>query len=102
MTPATVAAFPARQISLLVTHAPSCAVGGRLIYATCTVLRDENERVVERFLGERSDFVVAPLKEIWGGARAKELGQADDGFLRLSPERHDTDGFFAAVMRRVR
>jgi 16S rRNA (cytosine967-C5)-methyltransferase len=75
-------------------------VGGRLIYATCTVARDENEKVVERFLAERDDFVPVPVKEIWGRERAERLG--DGMTLRLAPNRHDTDGFFAAVLRRVR
>ena len=96
------AEFPPRQTGLLVTYAPLVAVGGRLIYATCTVMGDENERVVEQFLAERDDFVRVPVKEIWGRARAEELSQGEDGFLRLSPALHDTDGFFAAVMRRVR
>lgn len=99
---ATVAQFPPRQVGLLVTYAPLVAVGGRLIYATCTVVGEENEGVVEGFLRERDDFVRVPLKEIWGRARAEELAQTDDGFLRLSPSLHDTDGFFAAVLRRVR
>jgi 16S rRNA (cytosine967-C5)-methyltransferase len=97
---ATVESFPARQLALLVTYAPLAAVGGRLIYATCTVDREENERVVERFLAERDDFVPVPAKEIWGRERAEALG--DGMTLRLSPQRHDTDGFFAAILRRVR
>jgi 16S rRNA (cytosine967-C5)-methyltransferase len=92
--------FPALQLSLLVDYAPLCAVGGRLIYATCTVLSAENERVVERFLAERPDFQPMPLKEIFGKERALALG--DGVTLRLLPHRHDTDGFFAAVLRRVR
>jgi 16S rRNA (cytosine967-C5)-methyltransferase len=76
------------------------AVGGRLIYATCSVLRSENEAVVERFLAERPDFVLMPLKEIWGRERAQPLG--DGNVLRLYPDRHDTDGFFTAILRRVR
>jgi 16S rRNA (cytosine967-C5)-methyltransferase len=100
LTRATVASFPARQLGLLVTYAPLVAVGGRLIYATCTVARAENEKVVERFLAERDDFVPVPVKEIWGRERAERLG--DGMTLRLSPNRHDTDGFFAAVLRRVR
>ena len=75
-------------------------MGGRLIYATCTVLAAENERVVERFLAERPEFEPMALKEIFGSERAATLG---DGItLRLFPHRHDTDGFFAAVLRRVR
>lgn len=100
LTRAAVDAFPARQLALLVDYAPLCAVGGRLIYATCTVTRAENDRVIERFLAERDDFVAVPVKEIWGRARAEQVG--DGQVLRLLPNRHDTDGFFAAVLRRVR
>ena len=75
-------------------------MGGRLIYATCSVVEDENERVVTRFLAERDDFVRVPAKEIWGKPRAEAAG---DGLsLRLYPHTHDTDGFFAAVLRRTR
>jgi 16S rRNA (cytosine967-C5)-methyltransferase len=100
LQPAAVDSFPPLQLSLLVTYAPLVAVGGRLIYATCTVLRSENEEVVERFLAERPDFVLMPLKEIWGKERALTAG--DGSMLRLSPQKHDTDGFFAAVLRRLR
>jgi 16S rRNA (cytosine967-C5)-methyltransferase len=100
LTPQTVKAFPPRQLALLVTYAPLVAVGGRLVYATCTLAEDENDRVVERFLAERDDFVRVPVKEIWGRERAAAVG---DGLsLRLTPQAHDTDGFFAAVLRRVR
>lgn len=98
LTPNQVDAYPSDQLALLIAYAPLVAVGGRLIYATCSVLREENDAVVERFLVERPDFVVMPLKEIWGKARAAELG--DETFLRLLPHVHDTDGFFAAVLRR--
>jgi 16S rRNA (cytosine967-C5)-methyltransferase len=100
LTRAAVETFPARQLALLVDYAPLCAVGGRLIYATCTVTRAENDRVIERFLAERDDFVQVPVKEIWGRERAEKVG--DGTVLRLSPNRHDTDGFFAAVLRRLR
>ena len=55
-TRAAVDGFPARQLGLLVAYAPLCAVGGRLIYATCTVDAAENERVVERFLRRARRF----------------------------------------------
>jgi 16S rRNA (cytosine967-C5)-methyltransferase len=98
LTPAAVDTYPPDQLALLVTYAPLVAKGGRLIYATCSVLREENDGVIERFLRERPDFVLMPVKEIWGKQRAAEVG--DGTFLRLLPHVHDTDGFFAAVLRR--
>ena len=97
LTPKTVDGFPAQQLSLMVTYAPLVAPGGRLIYATCTLLRRENEEVAERFLAERPDFVLMPLKEIWGKERALRLG--DGTYLKVYPHSHGTDGFFAAVLR---
>jgi len=97
LTPKTIDGFPAQQLSLMVTYAPLVAPGGRLIYATCTLLRRENEEVVERFLAERPDFVLMPLKEIWGKERALRLG--DGTYLKVYPHSHGTDGFFAAVLR---
>jgi len=99
LSPKAVDKYPADQLALLVAYAPLVAEGGRLIYATCSVLREENDGVIERFLRERSDFVLMPLKEIWGKARAREVG--DGNVLRLLPHVHDTDGFFAAVLRRT-
>lgn len=99
-SPAELARFPSLQLSLLVQYAPLVAVGGRLVYATCTVLRDENEMVIERFLQERPEFAPVPLKEVLGKPRAEGLGDGDT--LRLFPHQHGTDGFFAAVLRRTR
>jgi len=99
LSPKTVEAYPTAQLALLVAYAPLVAPGGRLVYATCSVLREENDQVVERFLRERPDFALMPLKEIWGKERAARLG--DGSFLRLWPHVHDNDGFFAAALRRV-
>jgi 16S rRNA (cytosine967-C5)-methyltransferase len=98
LTPDSVAELPGRQRAILEQYAGLCAPGGRLIYATCTVLRSENDDVVEAFLEAHPEFERVLLKEILGAARALELG--DGTSLRLYPHRHGTDGFFAAVLRR--
>jgi 16S rRNA (cytosine967-C5)-methyltransferase len=72
------------------------AVGGRLIYATCTVLAEENQAVVDRLL--RPGWEVMRVAEIWGSERAAPV--TDGAFLTMLPHRHDTDGFFAAVLYR--
>ena len=98
VTPDSVAELPARQRAILEQYAGLCAPGGRLVYATCTVLRSENDGVVEAFLEAHPDFERVLLKEILGAARALQIG--DGTCLRLVPHRHGTDGFFAAVLRR--
>ncbi len=96
--PQDLVALPARQVQILERVAPLVAVGGRLIYATCSILRVENDEVVDRFLESHAGFEPVPVKEILGTDRALAIG---DG-LRLctAPDTHDSDGFFAAVMRR--
>jgi 16S rRNA (cytosine967-C5)-methyltransferase len=96
LTPEEVGAFPARQLALLEQYAPLVEPGGRLIYATCTFLRAEDEGVVDTFLVRHDSFRVMPVKAILGAARAAEMG--DGTFLRTWPHRQGTDGFFAAVL----
>ncbi len=72
---------------------------GRLIYATCTVLRRENDEVVDDFLAAHANFAAVSAKEILGAARAAKMG--DGQRLRLHPCPGGSDGFFAAVMRRM-
>jgi 16S rRNA (cytosine967-C5)-methyltransferase len=70
---------------------------GALVYSTCTLLPEENEGVVEAFLRESPDFVLASPLE--APEEVRDLMDAD-GFLRCWPQRHDTDGFFAARLER--
>jgi 16S rRNA (cytosine967-C5)-methyltransferase len=100
LTPGDLDELPARQRAILDRYAPLVAPGGRLIYATCTVLRRENDEVIDGFLAAHPEWEEVPAKEIVGGARAAAIG--DGRRLRLLPHLHDTDGFFAAVVRRRR
>lgn len=104
-TPATVAAQAATQGAILESAARLLKPGGRLVYATCSLLRDENEAVVEAFSAAQKGFElepVAPLLEALRVPTAEALcAPAGEGrFLRLWPHRHGTDGFFAAVWRK--
>jgi 16S rRNA (cytosine967-C5)-methyltransferase len=76
--------------------------GGRLVYATCSLLREENEAVVTAFLQTHPDFRVQPATEVLAGQGIHLPDAATpEGFLRLTPHRHGTDGFFAAVLERA-
>jgi 16S rRNA (cytosine967-C5)-methyltransferase len=74
--------------------------GGRLVYATCSVLPAENEERMESFLASHPDFTPIALDALWPALRPG-VGQPCAGpWLRLSPGAHGTDGFFCAVLER--
>ncbi len=84
------------QASILNAAAHLVKTGGSLLYATCSLLPDENESVVRSFLERRAEFRLSPIQEVLD-RRGIPLA-ADGPFLRLLPHRHHTDGFFAALM----
>ena len=88
-----------KQASILDKAQSLVRKGGRLVYATCSLLEEENEAQVTSFLLRHADFAVVPL------ARAWPLDQPPPNpgdFLSLTPARHGTDGFFVAVLERSR
>ena len=87
------------QEKLLNTCCRYVKKGGRLIYSTCSVLKQENEKQIERFLASHPEFVVEQLPEQFPA----ELGKyAGDHGLQLLSYRDDTEGFFIAGMKRVK
>lgn len=85
----------ATQADILERVAGTVKVGGRLVYATCSLLADENENQIEKFLANHPEYELKDLKNIWPeGCQVP----CDGKFMRLTPLRHNTDGFFAAVM----
>jgi 16S rRNA (cytosine967-C5)-methyltransferase len=90
--PTDVDRLAALQNALLAGTAPLVRPGGVLVYAVCTLMREENEAVVERFLHDHPGFTVEAAP-----APAATLTPA--GFLRTLPHRHGLDGFFAARLR---
>ncbi|KAF0097002.1 MAG: 16S rRNA (cytosine967-C5)-methyltransferase [Rhodospirillaceae bacterium] len=76
--------------------------GGGLIYATCSVLPAENEHQIAAFLERHPDFEVVPVGALWRDVIASEPPpEVDNGpYLRLSPLKHGTDGFFGAALVR--
>lgn len=93
LSPNDIARLAKLQLALIERAARLVASGGRLVYSTCSIEREENEDVVHRFLNSNSQFrLVEP------NARAELI--TSDGFVRTFPHRHGTDGFFAAVFER--
>lgn len=92
--------LPELQLAIALRALELVEPGGRLIYATCTILRAENQGVVERLMAARPGLELVSPREIWGAARGTPLCDATGSFLEVLPHRHGTDGFFAAVLRR--
>ena len=73
--------------------------GGRLIYATCSILSEENEQQVDWFLSEHQNFIALSMDEVWTESLKNTALKTGVG-LRLSPASTATDGFFCAVFKR--
>ena len=86
--------LPGLQLQILRNQARYVKKGGILMYATCTILRRENEDVVAAFLEENKEFQREPL------GLPDEIGNREDGMLTLIPGEYDTDGFFICRLRR--
>jgi len=87
-----------KQAAILDAAQAVVRVGGRLVYATCSLLEEENEAQVTSFLARHPEFRLVPLARAWSGTLPSSLS---GDYLALTPRRHDTDGFFAAVLERV-
>jgi 16S rRNA (cytosine967-C5)-methyltransferase len=86
-----------KQASILASAARLLKAGGRLVYATCSMLDAENEAIVSAFLADHPEFSLIPASEVLAAQRVNlEMGE----YFSLWPHRHATDGFFAAVLQR--
>ena len=101
-TPQSVAELQVKQAAILASAARLVKPGGRLVYATCSLLVVENEAIAEAFTAlHDSSFSVMPALDALTRAQVGEAGTLVRGhYLRLWPHRHATDGFFAAVWER--
>jgi len=96
LSEADLTGFAARQKEILGGARALLTPGGRLVYATCTVLDVENAEVVAAVVGP--DLVAVPIRDLLGD-RARELGDGD--VFTVAPHRQGSDGFYARVLQRV-
>ena len=82
------------QLQILSNQANYVKPGGVLLYSTCTLVRRENEGVVEKFLKANPDFYLESLN------LPNHFPENTTGMLALVPGEHDTDGFFICRLRR--
>ncbi|MDB5369919.1 MAG: rRNA cytosine-C5-methylase [Roseomonas sp.] len=99
-TPRDVMELAAKQQDILDTTAGLVAKGGRLVYATCSVLPEENVAQVEGFLARHPEYETVPFAQAWADVSDAPPPEVEGPFMQLSPHRHGTDGFFTAVLQR--
>jgi 16S rRNA (cytosine967-C5)-methyltransferase len=99
----------ASQAALLEAASRLVTPHGRLVYATCSFLPSEGERIVEHFLSDHPDFQPVTVRDVLGRSRTERVTTRDGKYLRTwlfdgRPDGGDDgmDGFFAAVLRRAR
>ncbi|MDT3738975.1 MAG: RsmB/NOP family class I SAM-dependent RNA methyltransferase [Candidatus Kapabacteria bacterium] len=91
-----------KQLEILAAYSRFVKPDGILLYATCSVLREENQDVVDIFLAENPEFEPDNLYDVFHKNDINPLGIKPDSFYQnLMPHIHSTDGFFMARMRRV-
>lgn len=102
-SPKAIEELVAKQTAILDSAARLLKPGGRLVYATCSILPQENEAIAEAFSASHPDFELLDAGELLEQLKvegAKGLcsgGASGSGYLRLWPHLHQTDGFFAAI-----
>jgi 16S rRNA (cytosine967-C5)-methyltransferase len=97
-SPSSLAEITKKQLAILTSASKLVKPGGHLVYATCSILPDENQAIVEQFLESHMEFRLVPVSTVFKDER---LNRAD-GYLTLFPHVHGTDGFFAALIERVK
>ncbi len=107
LTPETIIRLAALQRTILTRAARLVKPGGRLLYATCSLLDEENGAVAKAFAADHPDFTPFPVAEaaatpnLTDAARTRLAALAGGGHtLQLTPRRTGTDGFFAALFQR--
>ena len=95
VTEQTVREVSEKQRSILEAAAPLVKPQGQVFYATCTLLRQENEDVVDEFLSRHPDFTIGVIRTMIQQWQNKEMTAGP--FFKLLPYLHGTDGFFGVV-----
>lgn len=110
LTPKDIEDMAKLQAAILQSASRLVKSGGRLVYATCSLLKEENEAIALQFSAANPDFKMLPVGEVLTQLKVENVetlcsGTGQEGsmgteYLRLWPHIHGTDGFFAAVWQR--
>jgi 16S rRNA (cytosine967-C5)-methyltransferase len=101
---ADIAKYTKLQLEILTEYAAMVKMNGSLVYATCSLFKDENEDIIDQFLQAKPNFSIANLAPILKSNDIKSIEGVSDfenlKYLHLYPNLHNTDGFFGCVLKR--
>jgi len=97
-SPGSIEELTRKQAAILASASRLLKQGGRLVYATCSILPEENQQIVQAFLTAHPDFMLKPAGEV---LQQQKIALKMGDYLELRPHLHGTDGFFAAVLERA-
>jgi 16S rRNA (cytosine967-C5)-methyltransferase len=100
LTPEKLYGLTKIQADLLQTAATKTAIGGRIIYITCSVLADENEDIIKAFLHTHPNFALFDIQNLWAEKIDAPYPAQSRYYLRMSPLTTATDGFFVCILTR--
>lgn len=100
LTPETLKELNKTQAELLEKAFNYIRRGGRVVYITCSILRDENEDIIEAFLSRHADAVPVNLRHLWEDKLDGRYPGQDDFMLRMNPLLTRTDGFFVCILEK--
>lgn len=89
--------YASLQLNILQEYFQYVKVGGKLVYVTCSVLESENEKIIETFLSNNQNYVLAASSD----KLFYSICKPNDRYIKLLPHIHHTDGFFIAIMNRI-
>jgi 16S rRNA (cytosine967-C5)-methyltransferase len=96
-SPQSLAELTQKQAAILASASRLLKKGGRLVYATCSILPEENQQIVQTFLATHPEFALIPAGDV---LQQQKIPMEAGDYLELRPQLHGTDGFFAAVLER--
>jgi 16S rRNA (cytosine967-C5)-methyltransferase len=94
----SIEAYTHQQAAILASASRLLKKGGRLVYATCSFLPEENQLIVQAFHATHADFALRPVSEV---LQQYKIGLEMQDYFELRPHLHGTDGFFAAILERI-
>ncbi len=97
-SPGSIAELTVKQAAILASASRLLKQGGRLVYATCSFLPEENQCIVQNFLATHPDFALVPASAV---LQQQKIALEAGDYLELRPHLHGTDGFFAAALEKL-